>query len=270
MIIFFSGTGNTKMAAQMIAESTGDRLLDLGAAYKAGEFDIPVTQGEDFGVVFPVYRWSTPRIVDEFFRKASFATNDGEAFKPGYSYAVDVYGYFPGAEVEYLEKLMCSRFGVSFDATFEVPSVANCIYVSNPPKVERQKEQIAKEREVAGEVAQAVSSHACRREAKGNPFGRLLSKATGTEEKPRPVKQFRVDSTRCVSCSTCERICPTNTIVMEEGHPVWQGGDCTECLACVHLCPAEAIDYGSISKGRRRYANPVLKADEKEYEGIGL
>lgn len=270
MIIYFSGTGNTKMAAQMIAESTGDRLMDLGAAYKADMFDIQVAQGEDLGIVFPVYRWSTPRIVDEFFRKANFVTSDGEAYKPGYAFAVDVYGYFPGAEVEYLEKLMRSRFGISFDATFEVPSVANCIYVSNPPRAERQKEQTIKEREAVEDVAQAISSHSKRREAKGNVIGRLLSKATGTEEKPRPTKQFRVDSTRCVSCSTCERICPTNTILIEEGHPVWQGGDCTECLACVHLCPAEAIDYGSISKGRRRYANPILKTSEKADEEIGL
>ncbi len=270
MIVFFSGTGNTKMAAQMIAELTGDRLLDLGAAYKAGDFDIHVTQGEDLGIVFPVYRWSTPRIVDEFFRKASFVTNDGKAFAPGYSYAVDVYGYFPGAEVKYLEKLMSSRFGISFDATFEVPSVANCIYVSNPPRAERQKEQIAKEAETVIDVARAVSLHSNRREAKGNLLGQLLSKATGTEEKPRPINQFRVDLTRCVSCSTCEKLCPTNTIVMENGHPAWQGGDCTECLACVHLCPAEAIDYGSISKGRRRYANPLLKTDKKEHESVGI
>lgn len=258
MILYFSATGNSLDAAQLIAQATGDRLVSIGKMYKEGDFTLDVSQGEDLGIVFPVYRWSTPRIVDEFLRKAEFKTDDGSPYKPGYAYAVDVYGYFPGAEVDYLERLLEKEHGFGFDATFEVPSVANCIYVSNPPSVERQRKQIADEEEAASTVAQDIKQRVKTRNAKGNPIGRLLSKATGTEEKPRPIKQFIVDLERCTSCGTCAKICPTNTIVMEDGHPVWQGDGCTECLACVHRCPADAIDYGKISRGRRRYCNPAL------------
>ncbi|MFQ8599465.1 MAG: 4Fe-4S binding protein [Oscillospiraceae bacterium] len=30
-------------------------------------------------------------------------------------------------------------------------------------------------------------------------------------------------------------------------------GNCTHCMACIGGCPTEAIDYKSISKGKRRY-----------------
>lgn len=258
MILYFTGTGNTYDAARIISEVNDDALVSIGEKYKADDFTLDARQGEDLGIVFPVYRWSTPRIVDEFLRKAEFRTDDGKPFSPGYCYAVDVYGYFPGAEVSFLDSLLRREHGIALDASFEVPSVANCIYVSNPPKPEAQKKQTEREEDVAVQVAERIAKRQHGLEAKGNPVGRLLSKATGTEEKLRPIKQFTVDLERCTSCGTCARICPTNTIVLQDGHPIWQGDDCTECLACVHRCPTEAIDYGKISRGRRRYVNPAL------------
>lgn len=259
MIIYFSGTGNSLAAARIIANATGEDLFDLGDAYKRGAFRVEIEQGSNLGIVFPVYRWSTPRIVDEFFRKAKFVTPDGSPFRPTYAYAVDIYGYFPGAEVSYLNDLLQKEQGFGLDASFEIPSVANCIYVSNPPSPERQGKQNKREEEVAHAVAQRIVAQERVMEATGRVLGRLLSKATGTEEKPRSVKAFSVDRSKCISCGICARVCPTNTIKLQDGHPVWSGDDCTECLACIHRCPTEAIQYGFISKGRRRYQNPILK-----------
>ena len=45
---------------------------------------------------------------------------------------------------------------------------------------------------------------------------------------------------------------PLNNIALEGGRPVWKG-TCTHCMACIGGCPAEAIEYGEKSKGRRRY-----------------
>lgn len=264
MILFFSATGNTYDAARIIAEVTGDRLIDLGKCYKHGEFELEVSQGEDLGIVFPVYRWSTPRIVDEFIRKMSFKTDDGEPYRPDYCYAVDVYGYFTGAEVGYLEDLLQRECGIKVDASFEVPSVANCIYVTNSPSPARQAKQIRNEENAARRVAQRIKNKERNKLARGNPIGRLLSKATGTEEKPRPVKQFSVNTAECIGCGTCASVCPTNTVTIIGKHPVWQGDDCTECLACVHRCPEEAVEYGKISRGRRRYVNPILSEGGKK------
>ena len=259
LLIYFSGTGNTKMAAEVVAEATADELVDLGAKYKVGDFDLAVKQGDALGIAFPVYRWSTPRIVDEFFRKARFVTDDGNPYKPGYVYAIDIYGYFPGSEIAFLESIISKRFGFAFDATFEIPSVANCIYVSNPPNPTKQAEENAREEAAARRVANQIANRELVREGRGTPLGRLLSKMTGTQSKLRSTKQFHVETDKCTSCGTCMRICPTNTISMHGGHPLWTGDNCTECLACIHRCPEGAMEYGFISKGRRRYVNPILK-----------
>lgn len=71
--------------AKKIADATGDALLDMGKAYKAGDFKVVVDQGDSIGFVFPTYRWSTPPLVDEFVKRASFVTPDGAAFHPSLS-----------------------------------------------------------------------------------------------------------------------------------------------------------------------------------------
>ncbi|MGN0038239.1 MAG: EFR1 family ferrodoxin [Coriobacteriales bacterium] len=260
MILYFSATGNTLAVAKEIAAATGDKLVDIGACYKKGRFTLGVRQGEDLGVVFPVYRWSTPRIVDEFMRKAVFATDDGEPFAPGYCYAVVTYGYFPGAEADYLDALLAKSCGLKLDASFEVPTVANCLYVSNPPSPEKQARINEAAERAAGLVAERIAAGERTKEAHGRALGRMLSKFTGTEEKERSTSPFNVIAERCTGCGTCASVCPTNTIALVDGHPVWSGQDCTECLACLHRCPEEASQYGKVSKGRRRYLNPVLRA----------
>jgi len=39
---------------------------------------------------------------------------------------------------------------------------------------------------------------------------------------------------------------------MKDGKPHWLG-NCTHCMACICHCPAEAIEYGKKSEGKRRY-----------------
>lgn len=60
---------------------------------------------------------------------------------------------------------------------------------------------------------------------------------------------------KCISCSTCVEVCPTQTIVMEKIKPKW-GNDCVQCTACINRCPAQAIEYGNITQEQGRYRHP--------------
>ena len=59
MILYFSGTGNSRHAAKRMAAALGDTLLDLNARIKAGDTS-PVETGEDLVVVTPTYAWRIP------------------------------------------------------------------------------------------------------------------------------------------------------------------------------------------------------------------
>jgi ferredoxin len=81
---------------------------------------------------------------------------------------------------------------------------------------------------------------------------------------------FQCDEEKCTSCGLCERICPRGNIERPEGFPMWQHR-CVECLGCLHICPVQAIDYGEVTGGRKRYRHRDVKvADLLPRGGRGL
>ena len=67
---------------------------------------------------------------------------------------------------------------------------------------------------------------------------------------------IQIDKEKCTGCGLCAKLCPTCTITLHDGHPVWED-NCTHCMACITRCPAEAIEYGKKSLGKPRYRCPV-------------
>jgi ferredoxin len=77
---------------------------------------------------------------------------------------------------------------------------------------------------------------------------------------PGMDKGFLADDT-CSGCGICARACPAGNIVMQSGRPVWQHR-CQQCMACLQWCPKEAIQYGSKTRGRKRYHHPAIGLDD--------
>lgn len=76
MIIYFSGTGNTRHCALTLAGLLGDSVHELSPAEllapEATEFDLA---GERIVWAFPTYSWGMPPVVARFIAKARFGKN---------------------------------------------------------------------------------------------------------------------------------------------------------------------------------------------------
>ena len=56
MILYFSGTGNSKYVAKRIADALGDKILNLNDRIKASDTSL-VETGERVIIVTPTYAW---------------------------------------------------------------------------------------------------------------------------------------------------------------------------------------------------------------------
>ena len=68
MVLYFTGTGNSRYLARRIAEGLEMPLYDLNACIKARD-TAPVQTGRDVVLVTPTYAWRIPRVVSEWLGK---------------------------------------------------------------------------------------------------------------------------------------------------------------------------------------------------------
>lgn len=107
MIFYFSGTGNTLWAAQKMAASIGDRLVNIAEAMLSDNkaycsyqyLNYTLADDERIGFFFPVHGWRPPRLVLDFIDKLNI-NNAGNH----YAYIVCTAGDTVGEAVSIMEK----------------------------------------------------------------------------------------------------------------------------------------------------------------------
>lgn len=244
MVFYFSGTGNSRYAAQRIAAALGDQLLSMNDRIKAGDTS-PVTTDERLVIVTPTYAWRIPRLVEDWLRRTEF---------PGarQTWFVMTCGGEIGNAVKYNHAL-CREKRLADMGTAQIVMPENYIAMFNAPRAEEARQIVAKaEPDIDNAVSVIVAGQAfpaprgslsdCFMSGPVNPiFYTVFVKA----------KAFAAGDA-CTGCGQCVRLCPTNNITIKNNRPVW-GGNCTHCMACICRCPAEAIEYGKKSAGKPRY-----------------
>jgi len=253
MIFYFSGTGNTRWAAEEIAQATSEQLLFIPEELK-GKCEYMLKDDERIGFIFPTHGWQPPRIVRQFISRLKLHNANGH-----YCYALTTCGDSIGLTMEMLnDDLSKACLPIASSVfTLVMPESYVCLpfmYTDTPEKehakISRAKEQLQSFKEIiikrqAGEthtvkgIAPWAMSHIV-----GNYFnGRMVTD-----------KKFTVDAEECIHCGKCENVCPTGDVKLVDGLPSWQhDGSCTCCLACYHHCPRHAINYGSITRKRGQY-----------------
>lgn len=71
MVLYFSGTGNSRHAAKKIAEITEDGLISIGQKIKGGDYSA-IHSEQPLVFVGPVYAGRLPRVMEGYIRKVKF------------------------------------------------------------------------------------------------------------------------------------------------------------------------------------------------------
>lgn len=72
MVLFFTGTGNSRYIARKIAGITCDEIISIGGRIKAGDHS-SVRSEKPLVFAGPVYAGRFPRIMDEYIRQTEFS-----------------------------------------------------------------------------------------------------------------------------------------------------------------------------------------------------
>lgn len=255
-IYYFSGTGNSLKVAQDLSVNLGDtELISIAKAIK--EKDKISTSADTIGIVYPVYMWGIPKIVDEFIKQLS-TENKGKYF-----FAVATNGGRVAGSLLQLSKKLSSRgFKLSLGASLVLPS--NYTPKHAAPSLDKQELLFSAAKERSEEIALLIKNKTSGSIEKGSAKDCIIR--TGFIYGLASLfihsmdKNFWTDD-NCISCGLCEKICPVQSIKFENGKPVWLH-NCEQCLRCLNYCPKASIQFGKSTMGKERYKNPVIKLND--------
>ena len=250
MIFYFSGTGNSKYAADRLGETLGQQTASIARIMKDGSFD-EVTD-ETVGIISPVYFFGIPSIVREFISKVSFSGQ--KRF-----FTVMTYGGISANASAMLRKELLKK-GVEVTHSFEIKMPDNYVAVYRVPSLDVQQRlfEDADKKLIKIQELLEKSTH-----LKKSKFpDKVMTAISYPFYKTRcSTNRFFVTG-KCSGCGKCASVCSIGIIEMANGRPRWNAAKCVNCMACLHRCPEAAIENGK-SKKHGRYVNPNVVFDDE-------
>ncbi|MGN0220761.1 MAG: EFR1 family ferrodoxin [Prevotella sp.] len=258
MIFYYSGTGNTRWAAGLLARHLNERLLFIPDELK-GDMHYTLSSGEMVGFCFPVHGWQPPHIVREFAGSMHLHTADGRPLSEHYTYTLLTCGDSVGRTTSILQKLLAEK-GLELRGHYDIvmPESYVCLpfmYTDTPEREKQKKAQAAIDMErIIGKIRQR---EVCQEPRHPGALPRTYSYVIGSFFNRYMItdKPFRVDEGKCIGCGKCAEVCSMGNIKIRKGHApeFTHTGACTCCLSCYHHCPVHAINYGRITERRGQY-----------------
>ena len=233
-IYFFTGTGNTYLAAKKIASVFEENKIAvrLISIEKADPLEIDFTK--TIGLAFPIACWNTYPFVRRFIRNLPqafgaeifiFSTMGDSSLK---------------AAANAGEILKDKGYSVIAAKGFKMPN--NWLGLQSEEKNNLKKEKAFKE---ITSFANGIINETAKPEA-ANFFFKFCFAVTSfitnlwEGSLSQKIIGLKTSGDKCVKCGLCVSICPVKNISMKE-YPVFDGNKCQLCLRCVSYCPKQAI-----------------------------
>ena len=253
MVFYFTGTGNSYQAARAVC-AAGEPLLDMAECLRSGRFRFAPAPDEPVGFAFPVYYGGLPTVVADFVDRLLLER------PASYCYAVPTCAGSPAAAAEMLAKKLHAR-GVKLHAAFPVTMPENYVLMFRVDDEETCADTLAAAAAQLAEIRKAVDGR-----AKLGMHVTVRDRLVTAGMYPsyvhgRRTAKFFADD-KCVGCGVCAKRCPVGAITMTDGRPQWTAPRCVQCMACLRC---NAVQYGSRTKGKRRYVNPEFKRNHTDH-----
>lgn len=265
---YFTGTGNSLKIFETCKEYFVHHEHD--ASISQINFKETVFNEIDIiGFCFPVYAFGIPRICRNYLKSIQKFHNRQKIFVLITAGDSDESGFSIFECIKILQKKNCD---VIYSDVIQMP---NNWATSPIPPFPPSKEEALDIIKVGVEQAKKVSHDILNGIKKFHEFNYpkryskilfykdyWLFKYLGLQNLWRTFKVYDT----CNGCKLCSKICPTNSIRIEDGKPIWSSS-CEQCMRCVNFCPSESIfqSMGGETKGKNKYHEPDFKPKQNNY-----
>lgn len=244
MILYFSGTGNSRYVAERIVKITEDEVVSINKRLKARD-NSALHSSKPYVIVSPVYAGRIPRVVEKFIKEIEFKGSNKV-------YVVVTCSETPYRTKDYIEKLL-SESSMILEGFNSVVMPQNYIVMYDIPSKKESDKIIEQSENRITEIAELIKVE-----------NQLLPEQPGTKMMSRMINPVMYatmvkakgfySNDKCSGCGKCVMVCPLNNIELVDGKPHW-GKECTHCMACISNCSSVAIEYGKKTQIRNRYLN---------------
>lgn len=245
MILYFTGTGNSRYIALRLSRKLNDKVISINEYFKYQKQAIFYSD-KPYVFVLPTYAWRMPRIIMDWIERASFSGHKKV-------YIILTCGDSVGQADKYARRFFDKKTNLYFQGLQYVVMPENYIVMFDTPKPKEAKMIIRESSKKINELAKYISNEE-RFLVIQYRFGSIVQSSLINF----PFYQLIVNdkgfytTEKCISCQRCQQLCSLNNINMINGKPKWHG-HCTHCMACICGCPVEAIEYKKATKNRQRY-----------------
>lgn len=207
MVLYFTGTGNSRYLARRIAEGLEMPLYDLNACIKAGN-TAPVQTGRDVVLVTPTYAWRIPRVVSEWLGKTELTGAERIWF------VMDC-GSEIGNAAGYNRQLAAQK-QLQYMGTAQIIMPENYIAMFNAPQKEQAKSIVEQAEPELQKVLTQLKAGQQFPAPRENLYDRFMSGPVNPVFYRFFVKADAFRTTEaCIGCGKCVELCPLNNIHLE-------------------------------------------------------
>ena len=233
--IYFSGTGNSRHAAEMFcneyAEATKAFSIEDDNVIEA------VKREEMLVFAYPVQYSTVPKILRDFIIENKGLWENKKVF------VIATMGLFSGDGAGILGRLL-QQYGAEIigGLHLKMPDSIGDEKVLKRP-LEKNKELVEKAKQKISESGELLKL--------GKPTGEgigILYRMAGFfgqrlyfgHKTKNYSDKLRVNADKCIGCGKCEKLCPMNNIKIVDKKVV-QNNQCTMCYRCINNCPKQAM-----------------------------
>ncbi len=233
--IYFSGTGNSKYALEVFLKE-----YDNGSAMFSIEDKNLIEHLNNYDEIvfsYPVQYSAVPKYLSDFIHNHSKKWKDKKVF------IIATMALFSGDGAGVLGRLL-KQYGAKIigGLHLQMPdSIADEKVLKR--SLEKNTRLVKKAKRKVIKAVADIKNGKYPQEGLGT-----LSRLTGFLSQrlwfgyrtQKYSDKLKVDADKCIGCSKCVKICPTENIIMAENKA--QGKEkCTVCYRCVNACPKQAI-----------------------------